>query len=311
MIRNRPFLLALSLLTTSFILHTAALAQAGKSGLSFLKLGISGRGVAMGEAMSAHASGAAATFYNPAGILLPPLADRTSQIMVMHKEWIQDTRMDFLGATVNLSESDAIGLSVSSTTVADIEVRTRPGAPEATFTARNYAVGATYARAFSDELTVGITGKFLFEKILVDEASGIGIDLGAQYRTSMENLTVGLTLANLGAMSSLRDEKTTLPSLLRIGPAYSFDLSNLDAIVAVAADYLNVFPEGISYVNVGGEFFFSRTIAGRIGYQFGSEGRGLTTGLGVSYGLLSLDYAYVPLSGDLGSTHTISLSLNL
>ncbi|MBM2845718.1 MAG: PorV/PorQ family protein [Bacteroidetes bacterium] len=309
--RNRPFLLALTLLTTIFILHDAALAQAGKSGLSFLKLGISGHGVAMGEAMSAHASGAAATFYNPAGILLPPLADRTSQIMVMHKEWIQDTRMEFLGATVNLSESDAIGLSVNSTTVADIEVRTRPGTPEATFTARNYAVGATYARAFSDELTVGITGKFLFEKILVDEASGIAIDLGAQYRTSMENLTVGLTLANLGAMSSLRDEKTTLPSLLRIGPAYSFDLPDVDATVALAADYLNVFPEGKSYVNVGGEFFFSRTIAGRIGYQFGSEGRGLATGIGVSYGLLNLDYAYVPLSEDLGNTHTISLSLNL
>jgi hypothetical protein len=293
------------------LLSGDTLAQAGKSGLSFLKLGISGRGVAMGEAMSAHVSGAAATFYNPAGVLLSPLVEQTAQVMVMHKEWIQDTRMEFLGASVNLSISDAIGVSVNSTTVADIEVRTRPGTPEATFTARNYAVGATYARALSDELTVGITGKFLFEKILVDEASGIGVDLGAQYRTSMEDLTIGLTLANLGTMSSLRNEKTTLPSLLRIGPAYSFTLPDLDATVAVAADYLTIFPEGKSYVNAGGEFLFSGAVAGRVGYQFGSDGRGFTGGVGVSYDLLSLDYAYVPVSHDLGNAHTISLSLNL
>lgn len=302
---------AVLLFATVFVFHLDVRAQAGKSGLSFLKLGISGRAVAMGEAMSAHASGAAATFYNPAGILLSPPGDQTAEIMVMHKEWIQDARMEFLGVTANLSPVDAVGVSVNSTTIADIEVRTTPGTPLATFTARNYAVGASYARQVSDELTVGITGKFLFEKIFVDDASGIGVDLGAQYRTSMEHLTIGLTLANLGTMGSLRNEKTTLPSLLRLGPAYSFGLANLDATVAVAADYLNIFPEGKSYVNVGGELFYSSTIAGRIGYQFGSDGRGLTTGIGVSYGLLSLDYAYVPLSEDLGNTHTISLSLSL
>ena len=38
--------------------------------MAFLKLGVSSQGVAMGDAMSASAAGAAATYYNPAGMLV-------------------------------------------------------------------------------------------------------------------------------------------------------------------------------------------------------------------------------------------------
>ena len=49
--------------------------QPGQSGLAFLKLGVSGRGVAMGDALSALITGAAANYYNPAGLLAPTGAE--------------------------------------------------------------------------------------------------------------------------------------------------------------------------------------------------------------------------------------------
>ena len=52
-------------------------------------------------------------------------------------------------------------------------------------------------------------------------------------------------------------------------------------------------------------------VAARGGYQFGSDGRGLTLGVGISYGILVLDYAFAKISSDLGDAHTISLALNL
>ncbi|MEK9139278.1 MAG: PorV/PorQ family protein, partial [Bacteroidota bacterium] len=216
---KRPALVLLMLTLVAPPLH----AQAGKSGLAFLKLGISGRGLAMGDAMSAAVSGAPATYYNPAG-LLAPQGTSTSQLMFMHKEWIQDTRVEFLGASIMLDEENAIGFSLNSTTVSDIEIRTRPGTPEGSFTARNFSLGASYARSIAEDLDIGITGKFLYQKILIDESSGFGIDLGAQYKTSVENLSVGAALANIGSMQGLRGEKTKLPTLLRIGPAYTYEL---------------------------------------------------------------------------------------
>jgi hypothetical protein len=285
-------------------------AQAGKSGMAFLKLGVSGRGVSMADAMAGSVDGAAATYYNPAG-LVPPTGSSGTQLMFMHKVWIQDTRMEFLGGSGPLSENDALGISLTSTTVSDIEIRTRPGAAEGIFTARNFAAGASYARRISDNVRLGVTAKFLYEKILIDEASGFAFDIGTQFATPIENLTVGAVVANLGKLNALETDPTVLPSLARIGPAYTFALSDDIYRFQLAADLLHIFPEGKSYINAGMEVNFNRIASGRAGYQFGSKGRGFTAGVGLAYGIFALDYAYAPLSSDLGNTHTIALALNL
>ncbi len=302
--RFAGILLALAMLSGS-----TALAQVGSSGMAFLKLGVSGRGVSMGDAMSALVDGAAAAYYNPAGLLGTSSGDMGTQLMFMHKEWIQDTRTEFLGAALPLGERNALGVSVISTTVSDIEVRTLPGPPEATFTARNFSFGLSYSHAIADNIRLGLTGKFLYQKILVDESSGYALDLGAQVNTPVDHLTAGVVLANIGSMTKLVSDKTTLPTMLRVGPAYSVGLSDSEYVLSVAADYMHVFPEQRGYLNTGAEFAFGHIVAARVGYQFGSEGRGLSAGLGVGYGVVGLDYAYSHLAQDLGNTHTISLAV--
>lgn len=282
-------------------------AQAGKSGMAFLKLGVSGRAVSMGDAMSASASGAVATYYNPAGVLGPE--NGSAQFLLMHREWIQDIRSQFLGVSVQIDDENALGFSVNTATVADILIYTRPGIAEGTFTSRDYGLAASYARSFSDDLQIGITGKFLFEKIFVDEASGFAFDFGAQYRTPIENLRVGFSLANLGSVNALRNEKITLPSLVRIGPAYTLSIERMTSRLTVASDFLYIFPEKKSYLNAGAELLFNEIVAVRIGLQARSSTRGFTSGLGVHHDMFEVDYAFAPLSEDLGSAHTFSVTV--
>jgi len=291
------------------LLSSPVQAQVGSSGMAFLKLGVSGRGVSMGDAMSSLVEGAAAAYYNPAGLVPSDPANARTQLMFMHKAWIQDSRTEFLGAAMPLGERSALGASVVTTTVSDIEVRTRPGPADATFTARNFSAGLSYAQGVGEDIRLGITAKFLYEKILVDESSGYAIDFGAQVKMPVENLTAGLAVANLGTMSKLESEKTSLPAMLRVGPAYSIAFSDNEYTVNLAVDYMNVFPEKHSYMNTGAEFLFGRILAARGGYQFGSEGRGLSLGMGVYYGIVGLDYAYSHLAQDLGNTHTLSLAV--
>ena len=293
----------------SILVTPSLMAQIGSSGMAFLKLGVSGRGVSMGDAMSSLVDGAAATYYNPAGLLPASGGVMETQLMFMHKEWIQDSRTEFLGGAMPLGERNALGVSVISTTVSDIEMRTRPGPVEATFTARNLALGISYAQLVGSDVRLGLTAKFLYEKILVDEASGFAVDLGAQVNTPLENLVAGIVLANIGTMSKLQDEKTSLPSLLRIGPAYSLGFGADVYTLNLAVDYMHVFPEKHGYLNSGAEFMFGRMVAARGGYQFGSQGRGLSAGLGVRYGVVGLDYAFSSLAEDLGNTHTLSLAV--
>ena len=311
---NRFSPLAQVFMATIFLVaatRSTGYAQAGSSGFPLLKLGISGQGIAMGDAMSAYAAGAAATFYNPAGLANPVDGAKPSQLILMHKEWIQDTRTEFLAASAWLGEDDAIGVSLNSTTVSDIEIRTRPGEPEGTFTARNFVVGVSYARSFQSDVQLGLTGKFLYEKILIDEASGFAVDFGLRYSTPVERLSLGLAVSNIGQMSILRDEKTKLPALLRVGPAYTLPIEEITSNITLASDLLYVFPEKKSYLNVGGEILLRNLVAARAGYQSGSQGRGFSAGLGIHYGIVSLDYAYTALSADLGNTNTFSLTINL
>ena len=288
----------------------AAVAEGGASGMAFLKLGVSARGVAMGDAMTALASGAGATYYNPAGMLADGDSTRTADILVMHKEWIQDTRTEFLGAAIDLGAEHAIGFSLNTTTVSEIEIRTRPGEAEGTFSTRSLALGASYARHISDELRLGVTARFLYEQILVDEASGFGGDIGVQYDTPVEGLTAGVTIANIGAMSALRTESTRLPLLARAGAAYPIDISSLDANLLVAADLLHLFREERTLAAFGAEMLFAQTVTARAGYQAGSEGRGLSLGGGVRYKLFSFDYAFSRLAGELGNGHTLALGIH-
>jgi hypothetical protein len=277
--------------------------------MAFLKLGVSGRAVAMGDAMSASANGAVATYYNPAGILGPE--NGSAQFLLMHREWIQDIRMQFLGVSVQLDEENALGLSVNTATVSDIQIRTRPGTAEGSFTSRDYVLTASYARRLSDKFQLGVTGKFLFEKIFVDDANGFAFDIGAQYRMPIENLRVGIALANLGSMNALRNEKITLPSLLRLGPAYTLNIESMTAQVMLASDLLYVFPEKRSYVNAGAEMLINDMVAARIGLQAGSTARRFVGGLGLRHGMFGIDYGFAPLSEDLGSAHTFSLTVTL
>jgi hypothetical protein len=288
-----------------------AFAQPGQSGMAFLKLGISGRGTAMADAGSAIASGAAATYYNPAGLTGQSVLPEASQLMFMHREWIQDTRMEYLGTSVALGEDNALGAAINTTTVSDIEIRTRPGPADGTFTSRELSFGLSFAHRFSPDLRVGVTGKFLYQKIFVDEGSGYAADLGAIWQSPLDSLTIGAALCNIGSMGALRSEKITLPALFRFGPAYTFRLGENQMGATVAADFVRIFPEQRNYLNTGAELRFNDMFAARGGYQFGSDGRGLTLGVGIAYGILVLDYAYAKLSSDLGDAHTLSLALNL
>ncbi|HXX65503.1 MAG TPA: PorV/PorQ family protein [Bacteroidota bacterium] len=286
-------------------------AQPGQSGMAFLKLGVTGRGIAMGDAMGADVTGSAATYYNPAGLLGPAGEPSSSQLVFMHREWIQDTRTEFLGSSIPLGEENAFGLALNSTTVSDIELRTRPGPADGTFSARQLSFGLSFSHRLGDDLRLGATGKFLYQKILTDEESGFAADLGAQWRTPLQNLTIGAAFSNLGSMSGILGEKTVLPSLMRLGPAYSIDLPSDQLHATVAADFLRIFPETRNYLDTGAEIVFNHLVAARAGYEFGSEGRGLSLGVGIQYGVILLDYAFSKLSADLGDTHTISLALNI
>ena len=277
--------------------------SAGSSGLSFLKMGFGARNIALGDAGAALSNDVTALYYNPAG-----LADSyNGEVLLMHNEWIQDVRSELLGASFKLFNIPfAVGFNV--TTVKDIEVRTKPGEPDSKFNA-NYFFGSLSTGFYIIEnISVGASVKYLYEGLFSDEATGIGFDFGAKYSTPVNGLSVSASIKNLGSMSILKNEESKLPSEMRIGTAYSFEIPDSKFSFIAAGELQKYLQTEDIHLNFGGEILFNKMFALRAGYQSGYISKNLTGGVGLNWGGLSFDYAVSPFSLQLGTGHSMSVS---
>lgn len=279
-------------------------AKNASTGLTFLKLGVGARAIGMGEAYSAVSDDASGIFYNPAGLSFA----RSNEVTLMHKNWAFGTTTEFVGSTLRLNEL-TLGFGINSTNVDGIEIREQPGPSQGTFGLHDLAISSSGSLRLDSSLSIGATAKFLYEKIYVDESSGAAFDLGLRYQY-VPALSFALAVSNVGFMSKLVNDATKLPSGMRGGASLSETLGD-DLACTLAGDALKVFDDEGLRLHFGGEIVYDALLALRLGYQFGYEAKGISAGVGVRYGLLRFDYAYVPFSSQLGNTHTLALTLNL
>lgn len=286
-----------------FFTASSLIAQsAGNTGLSFLKFGYGARNIAMGDAGTSASNDITSLFYNPSRLA----SMENSEVFFMHNEWIQDVRSEVIGVRSEVFGLQfALGFNV--TTISDIEVRTRPGEPDTKFDANYFYGSLSTGFDLSDDLSLGGTFKYIYEGMLADEAAGFAFDLGATYQLPYNGFSVSAAIRNLGSMNDLRVESTKLPAEIRIGPAYTFSLSDTKFRFTTVAEYHKYFDDDENHINIGAEVLYDNLIALRGGYQTGYESRDFTAGVGLMWGNLKFDYAFLPFQLGLGSANLFSL----
>ena len=276
--------------------------SAGNTGLSFLKYGFGARNIAMGDAGTALSNDLTALFYNPAKLAL---ADK-SEVLFMHNEWIQDVNSEVIGVKTELWNIPfAFGINVTS--VDGIEFREIAGEPITTFDA-NYFFGSLSTGFFvTEEISFGASFKYLYEGLLNDEASGFGFDFGLNYLLPYKGLTASMVVKNIGSMNALRSESTKLPTEFRLGTAYTYNLEHSKFDFTGGVEFQKYLDTKDNHFNFGGEVLYNKLIAARSGFQTGYESRGFTAGIGLMWGNLKFDYAFLPFSLGLGNANLFSL----
>ena len=274
------------------------------SGLSFLKLGFGARNIALADNGNTMSNDVSAIFYNPARLQ----NDGKVELLLMHNEWIQDVRSELIGVKFSIMNFP-VAIGVNSTSISDIEVRTRPGEVESKFKAQYLAATIATSIAINENISVGVGFKYLYEDIFYEDASGYAVDFGAYYESVIENLSLALAIKNLGTMNQLKNQATKLPSDLRFGPVYSFNFEDLKLEVISSLEFQKYLNEDENHFNFASEIVYNNLLAFRIGYMSGYEARNITTGLGVNWKNLSFDYAMTPFLYQLGSGHSFSLKI--
>jgi len=276
-----------------------------QKGMAFLKVGVGGRAAGLGEAYVAAVNDPTAIYWNPAGL------DRQQGTVAVfsHNSWLQSIRADFLAISFPAFDG-AIGLGLNMQTIPDIELRTIPSpTPIGVFDARDLSIAIAYSRQFRENIQIGFGVKYLYEKIYIESATGVAVDAGVMIKNLVAGMKVGASVQNLGSMGQLLSNRVSLPTLARIGMAYTPEQLAVGAFTLLS-DALIIF-DGETSITVAGEYVFQKTLGLRGGYQFNRENRGIAGGVGLSWGRYELDYGYMPFSSDLGDTHRLSLILKL
>ena len=298
--------------------------RAGTAMAQFLKIGVGGRAVGMGEAFAAVANDASALYWNPAGI-----AQTTqNEVMFSHVNWPVDVRHEFVGYVHHFGKANVFGLSITALHTDDME-ETTEYAPLGTgnyVTFGDIAVGLTYARQMTDRFSFGVTAKYMDETLAELHARAFMVDLGTYYWTGFGKSRFAVAVSNFSTRNI--EPKGTLtgrdgvtrssfqdfapPIIFRIG--FATEVMDNERHKMTTAVQLNHPNDNAENVNLGVEYWWNKTLALRSGYRLNYDEESLTLGGGLALPMgrfhLSLDFAYSDF-GRLGNATRFSANFRL
>lgn len=171
------------LTATLLIVGTALNPLAAQTGAAFLDLGQGGRAQGMGGALSAHAAGAEAVLYNPAGLA----SERGRSIQAGYQTLSLDRTHATLAGAMNLRGGLAFGLVWTYASAGAIDARTGSGDVVAGgIDDAEQAISFALGTRVNERLLLGVGFKILNHEIDVSgaglsSASGRAVDIGLLY----------------------------------------------------------------------------------------------------------------------------------
>ncbi len=282
------------ILVVFMLFFSIAYSQSGEGGEpgAFMKNGFGARPNSLGNSYTAISNDASAIFYNPAGLS----SVNKLQVMGMYSNLfgsVEGLNYGNIGVSKGF-EFGTMGLGIIYSSVSDIPyVENVSGPSGETFSDNEMAVILSYSRIVTDNLQIGINGKFIRHTIAGYEASGIGFDV-ALLTTFNEKFKMGLMIQDaIGANIKLNGREDTYISKFKFGIAY-----NPISVLTISPEIM-VTGNKKAQLSIGSEYdVYKNMIKLRGGYNTVQEAPSF--GVGIKYSQINIDYSY-SRNGDLGN----------
>lgn len=176
-----------------------------------------------------------------------------------------------------------------------------------------------------DGLSGGSKVSFIARDLYDYRVFGVSFSISLFYKLSFlsfynlndKNLQLGFSLENFGPQlfynnSSLSSQNMKLPTSFNWGLKYRFIKTSFIKFYFLADYFINVVLEENGF-RLGLIYDFFDTINLRAGYEYKSDFRSFSFGLGVKLSLgntdFLVDYSFFPLKYEIGEIHSVSLSM--
>lgn len=180
------------------------------------------------------------------------------------------------------------------------------------FTPSEYSFDLGFGYKINTEIAAGAAVRYLGSDLGgTKKASAVAADVSFLY--SKKSLSVGGGLSNLGTKADYGNSKYSLPTRANSGVAYRYVVTDKHSLTGVvdAAYQLASNNTGLAG-GIGAEYTYNNLFALRTGYHIEDEKIGAsyaTTGCGLYFSGISVDFAYIIAPNDnvMGQTMLVSL----
>ncbi len=305
------------LLILFFVVFSAGIsegADTGTTAANFLKLGIGPRAIAMGEAQVGLADDVYAAYWNPAGLALLKLPEAG----FVQNQYIQDISEQYLAYADPRTSLGTFAGSVTYLNVGKFQGYDATGQPAGSVGASDAAFALSYAstyfgdRRMGSGLSVGMTGKYLQERLDTVSAkafaadAGLLITPGKRWDGVLDGWEAGVVVRNVGSALRYDQESFDLPRSIDTGLSYTGTWRQESFTLAVDGRQPSA---GRRSYGAGLELHTLHFLLLRAGYTTqGDLGNGLRLGGGLRFNTVQVDYAYAG-AGEFGGAHRIGLTL--
>jgi len=334
MILKKLIILIIILASKIIIAQPQFTENAARAG-AFSRMGFGARGMGMGNAMSAVITGELVSYYNPAVTVFQEnnsvltgysflSIDRNLNFLSYTRRFDFYSKKDSLDENPKPRNSAGVSLGIINAGVNNIDGRDNNGLPTGELSTSENQFYLAVANRFSDKLSVGITAKFYYYKLVEEiNTTSFGVDIGAVYKVN-DQFTVALAVIDINSKYKwdtspvykkdgvITEDK--FPNLRKLGVSYlnkeigllaSLEYENSSAetnILRAGVEY-NIY-EGLHLRGGIDQFNLSNTdwpIRPALGFSFYKSFGNFKVGV---------DYAFVVEQYSSNDRHIIGLTFN-
>ena len=299
----------------SSVLHAGA--QESQTVYNFMRLPVSAHAAALGgSGITLIEDDATLIFHNPS--LINNISDRTLNLNFMtYMKGATTASASFIRAA---GERGTWGITGQFMSYGTMKETNASGQQTGEFSAKDIALGGSFAYSLSEKFTGGITAKFIASYIGQYNSLGACVDLGINYYNSQGELSVSAVARNLGGqLSAYEDDFERMPLDLQLGVTKRLLGSPLRLSASLVR--LNDWQYGLGkHIVIGADLILSPQFYIAAGYNAmrasemkiaeddgsSAHGAGLSIGAGLQLERLKLHVAYAKYH-----VSTASLLVNL